>query len=1104
MQKAVQYAGLIVALWCLVLSASGSPSGLAAQPPNDGVEILSLATEKCLDVADASVASGASVNQVRCHGNANQRWRAFPSNVPGYVSFSSQNSSLCLDVRLGGPADGTLQQFTCHKGDNQLFRLEPVGDTTGGVRIVARHSGKCLDVPGGQTVDGLAIQQWDCHNGSNQRWLYAEPGRHRYHLIVGAITRLDFILREGRVYVFDMRGFPAGGAPVLHLWSDQRGHVAFNTGPVSPEVSRISYTVPAGHTDVYRMFALARPGSAPGTGTVTVFQDNVLFQTRTNAPFGGAVVNPLSSSLAERHRYETTLVPGGITDSYLLAFDRNGHMLGHDDDGGVGRAAALTGLYDVATLVVGAIDGTGAVALHVNDAFRDRDGDGLGYGLERELGTCDVRGSRALCREIHNLQDTDRDGLTDAAEAIGIDGAQPMHLQRWGAIPVRKDVFIEIDYTSCYPRMPLTEADAEAIRDYFAVGPAADVRNPNGLGGVAVHLDVGFEPSKAANRTLFGNWGGSNLIPKDHPDKPSFRRPERRNVFFHGILHTGGQGIGSDGFGFSLRNTTGTCEDGITPVAGDARNNVRTLVHELGHALNLEHEGGSGANPLGLNCSVIYPSIMNYADGTWGQIGFAIGDEYPQVKLNPARLCEADGLGGGDGAHLRKFGLSTESAAVDWNRDGVIQSCDRPVRARVNWFAPSGCGTQVMGVHGQDDGTLVRGGSPSLARLGNYLYLFYVDETGALKYVRGKQGPQWPTSGCPHGFAGRGNAPCTDWSAPTDTPETAPINTVRAIGVGGRMYVTYTDTRSDAIHVLIAEGARDDGHLIFWTPKRTIPESRAAAAPALSVLYEQGFQGRVSRLLVALWPNSQTSRLEGAHIDLANLPTAFLRRAAQQDGSGNPILTNGAPVTLAFWGRDEGRNVANNQTWLALADSASLISIYRYDPATTRWRDMTASVFPIRPSGEVDVRMGFAYRPLVDGKGKPLDPLKGEFTLAYGARTEGGVGSIWISDVVDPARPPDQALRFPFSLAGRIGHPWYGVDLGYRGGVDFFSDPGFPYLKGAIARPDGRISFLAYADGIFDLDFRTGSDFQVMERGICLRLRDRDEPFCGPPNVFGY
>jgi hypothetical protein len=1088
------------------VAARLSPSVLAQ--PQNGVEILSLVTEKCLDVADASTASGASVNQVRCHGGANQRWSAYSSSVPGYIYFRNQKSNLCLDVRLGGPADGTLQQYTCHYRDNQLFRLESLGDAIGGVRIVARHSGKCLDVPAGQPIDGLAIQEWQCHAGINQRWLYAEPGPYRYPLVVSPIARLDFLLREGRSYVFEMRNLPVGGAPVLHLWSDRWGNAAFNTGPANAQVSLISYTVPIGRGGVYRLFAHARQWTASGVGVLTVYEDGNVLQTRNNVPFGGTVVAPLPSSPAQPYRYETALAPGGIGDSYLLALDASGRLLGHDDDSGVGRAAHIAQLPGVARLVVSATDGTGAVTLHVNDAFRDRDGDMLGFGLERELGSCDVRGTSAQCGAVHNLQDTDRDGLTDAAETLGIEAAQPMYLPRWGASPTHKDVFVEVDYTTCYLRMPLTEADAQAVGEYFAIGPAADLKNPDGRNGVAVHLDLGFEPQNPANRTLLGNWGGSNLIPKDHLDKASFRRPERRNVFFHGILHTGGQAFGSDAFGFSLPNTMGNCEQGITVVGGNPRNNVRTLVHELGHTLNLEHEGGTSANRLGLNCSPIYPSIMNYAgeggSGVWGQVGFALGNEYPGVTLNPARLCEATGLGGADLSHLAGFGLTTQGTAVDWNRDGVIQSCAQPVRARVNWYPPSGCATHVLGLHGQDEATLAKGGSPSLAYLGGYVYLFYVDETGQLQYRWGRQGVQWPTSGCPHGFAGRGDAPCTDWSAATATPETAPVNSVRATAAGGRMYVTYTEPRSDSIRFLIAEGVNASGRLVNWLPKRDIPQSRAASAPALGLLYDQRFQGGVIRLLVAMWPNSLTYQLEAAHVDLANSPTTFLRRASQQDGAGNPILTNGGPVTLAFWGRDDGSTAAANQTWMALADSSSLIRIYRYDLTATRWRDMTASVFPVRPTGEVDQRMGFAYRPLHDGGGQLLNPLKGEFMLAYGARNEGGTGSVWISDVVDPARPPDQHLRFPRSLAGRLGHPWYGVALENEGGVDLFSAPSFPFLKGAVVRSDRRISFLAYADGIFDLEFKTGSDFQVMERGICFRLHDRNTEFCGPPNAFGY
>ena len=42
--------------------------------------------------------------------------------------------------------------------------------------IVARHSGKCLDVPGASTTDGTRLQQWSCNNSAAQSFrLSAQP-----------------------------------------------------------------------------------------------------------------------------------------------------------------------------------------------------------------------------------------------------------------------------------------------------------------------------------------------------------------------------------------------------------------------------------------------------------------------------------------------------------------------------------------------------------------------------------------------------------------------------------------------------------------------------------------------------------------------------------------------------------------------------------------------------------------------------------------------------------------------------------------------------------------------------------------------------------------
>lgn len=41
----------------------------------------------------------------------------------------------------------------------------PTGET-----LVNPVSGRCLDVPGGDTTEGTQVEIWDCNGGSNQQW----------------------------------------------------------------------------------------------------------------------------------------------------------------------------------------------------------------------------------------------------------------------------------------------------------------------------------------------------------------------------------------------------------------------------------------------------------------------------------------------------------------------------------------------------------------------------------------------------------------------------------------------------------------------------------------------------------------------------------------------------------------------------------------------------------------------------------------------------------------------------------------------------------------------------------------------------------------------
>ena len=95
------------------------------------------------------------------------------------------------------------------------------------------------------------------------------------------------------------------------------------------------------------------------------------------------------------------------------------------------------------------------------------------------------------------------------------------------------------------------------------------------------------------------------------------------------------------------------------------------------------------------------------------------------------------------------------------------------------------------------------------------------------------------------------------------------------------------------------------------------------------------------------------------------------------------------------------------------------------------------------------------------------------------------------------------ALQFPRSISSQFGNPGHQVAAQLQAGFDLYAAPTFPFLRGVQVRTTRDIDFFAYADGVFDLTFSAASDFQVMERGICLQLRS-DEAWCGPANAFGF
>jgi hypothetical protein len=124
-------------------------------------------SNKCLDVAGGSTASGTSIQQWNCNGTSAQRFRV-ESRGSGFYRLVAQNSNKCLDIAGSGTGDGVKAQiWDCNGTAAQDFRLEAFN---GRHRIINRNSNKCLDVAWASTADGAGVAQVSCNGNAAQSW----------------------------------------------------------------------------------------------------------------------------------------------------------------------------------------------------------------------------------------------------------------------------------------------------------------------------------------------------------------------------------------------------------------------------------------------------------------------------------------------------------------------------------------------------------------------------------------------------------------------------------------------------------------------------------------------------------------------------------------------------------------------------------------------------------------------------------------------------------------------------------------------------------------------------------------------------------------------
>lgn len=164
---AIAFTALLAVIATGLTVTMGASTANAAISPTAWHTAVNKNSSKCVDARGGATANQTAVQQTTCNNSNAQQWQFQPTSN-GYVRVNLRsNAAQVIDVANVSNADGGLIHLWTYGGGNNQQWL-PVEEADGAYHFVSRHSGKCLDVPGASTADGVQLQQYTCNGTAAQ------------------------------------------------------------------------------------------------------------------------------------------------------------------------------------------------------------------------------------------------------------------------------------------------------------------------------------------------------------------------------------------------------------------------------------------------------------------------------------------------------------------------------------------------------------------------------------------------------------------------------------------------------------------------------------------------------------------------------------------------------------------------------------------------------------------------------------------------------------------------------------------------------------------------------------------------------------------------